>query len=496
MKLGASSDMESMKLGASSDMESMKLGASSDMESMKLGASSDMEGMTLGNLSDMEGMTLGNSSDMESMTLGNLSDDELLYSIESLLGSQRRLTALLLSYLAEVEERRLHLRAACSSMFDFCTRRLGMSEGEAFRRITGARIARQFPEVLSLVEQRKIHLSALCLLRHHLTEENHTELFRDASRKSRRDLEALLAARFPKPDVPSSMRKLPERVACAASPGSHTLPLASSGGSARQALNGAASVVEAAPSQARTESDQSCDEPSRLSRSDQSRNDSSRLSRIEPLSAARYRVEFTIGPELKAKLERSRNLLSHAHPTRDLAAVVERGIDLLLAELEKKKLGKTRRSRPARLGAAEALSRTSSPAASPEVITSAGKRVSVTPAGRPAAISSAGATTKARSGAITRAVRRAVFERDGERCAFVDDAGRRCSARALLELDHLQPSALGGSDETANLRVLCRAHNQLSAELTFGREYIEQRRYLRQRKSRSRSPPARSQVTR
>ena len=69
------------------------------------------------------------------MNLGDLTNDELLSGVERLLGSQRRLTALLLRHLAEVEERRLHLLAACSSMFDFCMSRLGMSEGEVKARI-------------------------------------------------------------------------------------------------------------------------------------------------------------------------------------------------------------------------------------------------------------------------------------------------------------------------------------------------------------------------
>src|SRR4030095_5263278 len=139
------------------------------------------------------------------MNLSDLSDDELLSSIQSLLGSQRRLTALLLRYLSEVEDRRLHLLAASSSMFDFCRPRLGMSEGEAFRRITGARLARRFPVVLSLLESGKLHLSALCLLRDYLTDQNHVALLREASGKSKRDVEALLAAWFPKPDVPSAI---------------------------------------------------------------------------------------------------------------------------------------------------------------------------------------------------------------------------------------------------------------------------------------------------
>jgi 5-methylcytosine-specific restriction endonuclease McrA len=96
---------------------------------------------------------------------------------------------------------------------------------------------------------------------------------------------------------------------------------------------------------------------------------------------------------------------------------------------------------------------------------------------------SATATAKT-SRAVPRAARREVFERDGERCTFVSSVGQRCPARAYLEIDHIRANALGGGDETENLRVYCRAHNRLWAELTFGREHVAESIDLRQRKSR------------
>src|SRR6185503_5712688 len=119
------------------------------------------------------------------MNLSDLTDDELLSGVERLLGSQRRLTALLLRHLAEVEERRLHLLAACSSMFDFCMSRLGMSEVEAYRRVTVSRVARRFPVLLALIDSGKLHLSALCLLSKNLTTQHPIELFREGSGQSR-----------------------------------------------------------------------------------------------------------------------------------------------------------------------------------------------------------------------------------------------------------------------------------------------------------------------
>ena len=142
-----------------------------------------------------------------------LSDDALLCNLESVLGSQRQLLARLLAYLAEVEQRRLHLKAAYSSLFAFCTERLRMSEDEACRRIGAARLARRFPVIFELVESGAVHSSALGELADYLTEDNHQELLREASGKTKRQVQALLAARFPKPDVAPSIRKLPEQTA-------------------------------------------------------------------------------------------------------------------------------------------------------------------------------------------------------------------------------------------------------------------------------------------
>lgn len=63
-----------------------------------------------------------------------------------------------------------------------------------------------------------------------------------------------------------------------------------------------------------------------------------------------------------------------------------------------------------------------------------------------------------------------VWRRDGGRCAFVGSEGIRCGATAWLELDHIVPWALGGrSDDPANVRLLCRAHNQSEARRVFGK---------------------------
>ncbi|MBI5241693.1 MAG: hypothetical protein HY926_14565 [Elusimicrobia bacterium] len=62
---------------------------------------------------------------------------------------------------------------------------------------------------------------------------------------------------------------------------------------------------------------------------------------------------------------------------------------------------------------------------------------------------------------IPKWVRDEVWRRDSGRCAFVSADGWRCGETAWLEFDHIVPFALGGpSNDPANIRLLCRSHNQ------------------------------------
>jgi hypothetical protein len=356
------------------------------------------------------------------MNLANLSNDELLVGIHSLAGQGRQMLARLLAYLGEVEERRLDLQSACSSLFDFCLRRLGMSEDEAYRRVAAARIARSFPVALGMIERGEIHLTGLLMLREHLSPEQGEALLHAAAGKTKSELQHLLAERFPRPDAPSRLQLL-------------TAASASFGEGARSAA-------------------QEIGAPSRRHSSSSPGN----RSRIEPLAPARYRVEFTASAELRDKLQRAADLLRHANPSGDLAVLVERALDTLLPKLEKQRLAKV--TRPVRILRSASPLPSDAPAANASTANAPVKEVP---------------SSSTRPGYVPRAVRRAVLERDGERCAFVDEKGRRCEARTWLELDHRVPRAVGGADDSANLSVRCRAHNGLAAECFFGRGHIERK---------------------
>src|SRR5215472_7647597 len=202
------------------------------------------------------------------MSLANLSDQELLSSLSAVCSEARRLLGRLLLYLIEVEQRRLDLKSACSSLYDFCQRRLYMSESEAVRRIEAARLLKRFPTILGYLERGDIHLTALFLLREHLDETNVDELLTRARGKSKRELQELLAARAPKPDVMTTITEL----------GAPSGP----GNTFSRSSSTSPAPVSAPP-----------------------------RARLEPLSPGRHRLELTISADVRAKLERARNLLAH-----------------------------------------------------------------------------------------------------------------------------------------------------------------------------------------
>lgn len=122
-------------------------------------------------------------------------------SLHAVCADARRLLAKLLVHLNEIEARRLDLKAACPSLYEFCVRRLGMSDGEACRRIAAARLVKRFPSLLPRIESGELNLTSLHLLRHEITEANVEQIVEQASGKSKREVQELVARRSPRSEV-------------------------------------------------------------------------------------------------------------------------------------------------------------------------------------------------------------------------------------------------------------------------------------------------------
>lgn len=332
-------------------------------------------------------------------SMQGLSDDQLLSKVEALAKGEQQATARLIAGLAEVERRRLFLGEGYTSLFTYCIDALHMSEHAAYARIEAARVAQRFPVVLEQLAEGELTLTAVCLLRPVLTPDNCDRLLAAARYKNKHDVEKLVAATRPSADVPAVVRKLP----APRTPDGAPAPLYSV--VASQGL-----PVKPAEHQATTDTPHPAPSP--------------RPPVMAPLAPDRYKIQFTASQGTYDKLQRARALLRHVMPNGDPAAVFDRALDALLAQLERQKMAATHRPR-------------SQP------------------------------TRASHSRHIPAAVRRAVWQRDGARCAFIGTAGR-CDERGFLELHHVVPFADGGEATAENIQLRCRAHNAYEAELHLG----------------------------
>ncbi len=274
----------------------------------------------------------------------------------------------------------------------------------------------------------RLHLSALAKLAPHLREDNAEMLLGRAARRSKRDIELLVAELAPQPDVPSGMRRLPDAPAVRA-------PVSAAesrpdGVSCREVADIAACSTEPGASMGTA--------PALNLASPMTDTSPPRVAAavMAPIAPSRYKVQFTAGPELHDKIERARGLLRHQVPDGDLAVIFDRAMTLLVRKLERVRFAATEAPR---MAAHEA---------------------DPTPSSR----------------RIPDPIKRAVWARDEGRCTFRDRKGQRCPARERLEFHHLVPFGRGGDHSPSNVTLRCAGHNAYQADLDFGAAFMAGKR--------------------
>ena len=248
--------------------------------------------------------------------VSRLSDEALVSTVARMAQSERTASASLISHLGELWARRLHERAGYASLFTYCVSVLHHSESEAYDRMKAAKVARRDPAVLDRLAAGRISLTTIRRLAPHLTRENQAELFALAERKTRREIEMMLARRFPSPPVPSSVRKLP-------APRPAVVPPA-----AAESLVGDSPSASLAPERVFV-----AFTPRPL---------------VLPMAPERFRITFTADTPTHEALEMARDLLRHAIPDGDPAQIFARALEVLVEDLVRKKFAITDRPRLSR----------------------------------------------------------------------------------------------------------------------------------------------------
>src|SRR6478609_1268859 len=287
----------------------------------------------------------------------SLADDQLLAGLASIVLRRNQVTAEFLAYLAELDERQLFLDLGYSSVFEYCVEKLKLCESTAGRHIAAARVCRTHPKAFALVASGTLHASALSLLKKYLTTENAAELFELCMHRSARQVETLLAERFPRPNVRDLVRRLPAQAQPTLNVGSsgHLQPTLNIGGCghAWPALNvagsdraqpaldvgGSAKLGPTGSHSPKSLELQSAPgtEPTRDVLVAPMADEKAKPRRFEPLSADRYGVHFTADGEFCELLDRVRGLAGHRLPSGDLMTVLKRGLEAYERELEKER---------------------------------------------------------------------------------------------------------------------------------------------------------------
>lgn len=316
----------------------------------------------------------------------------LLERVRDAVGRERAATAHLVALISELDAPRLYLGEGYSSLFSYCTQALHYSGHAVYNRIETARASRRFPPILELLACGDVTLTAIRMLAPHLTDVNHHDVLQRARHKSKREIELLIATLQPRLDAPSIVRKVPtSATTMAPTPVTHSQAIA----------DNSTSVAAVAPTRPAL-----------------------RPAEVKPLAPERYKIQFTVSRETYEQLRRAQDLLRHSVPNGDPAAIFGRALRLLLADLERARMGKVEHPRGAR------------------------------------------AATKG-TRHIPAAVKRVVWQRDNGRCAFKGSHGR-CTETGFLEYHHVVPFADGGETSPSNLELRCRAHNQYEADLWCG----------------------------
>ena len=329
-----------------------------------------------------------------------MSHTELLSQTKSLVLKERSLHIRILRHLLEIKSRKLHLKMGFPSLFAYAVKELGYSEGAAYRRIQAMKLCQQVPETAQKIQEGKLSLSSASQL----------QTFFEKKVKQERE-QGVKKSPPPKNSLaPSSPQKESQQLGF--------------------------SLTEKKKLLQEIEGNSTRDTMKVLAQKDSSL--ALPTEKVRHLGGGKVEIRLVVDEECQKRLESLLHLLAHKNPSLSYAEL----LSILSQEALQKHDPMLKKVKKSSLTSPQKLASTKSSLTSPQKLEKEGK-------------------PRTASRHIPSAVRNYVWQRDDGRCNYMNhQTKRRCNSTYMLQIDHVQPFAYGGSSKAENLRIACAVHNQ------------------------------------
>lgn len=337
-------------------------------------------------------------------SLTAISDQQLIDNIQHLCQTERRLTLAILNHLREIEIRRLYVDLKYSSMYEYAIKHLKYSEGQAHRRLSAARLLKEIPEIAESIIDGSLSLTNISKVQSFIRAEKTKDRY--LSKNQKKDIVTSIL-NTPTRDVEKHLLKESSQPQLLAE---------------KFFLKSADSLNELSRGENFIKIEVYFNEPQQMLL-----NDFKSLFAHELKDTSNGSV-FTHALEKSLNKKRKEVGLSIS-PSAPKALVRQRTSTLLPLQQT------TDTNQTSSIGSNHASIEKNPPLRA----------------------------------SISVKTKKSIWQRAQGQCEHVNSSDRqRCLSKIALEIDHIQPVALGGLSDLNNLRLLCQNHNQRRAIKTFG----------------------------
>ena len=365
-----------------------------------------------------------------------ISHKELLSQTKFLVLKERSLHTQILRHLSEIKSRQLHLKMGFSSLFEYAVKELGYSEGAAYRRIQAMKLCQQVPETAQKIQEGKLSLSSASQI----------QTFFEKKVKQEREQKAEKSPPPKNPLTPSSPQKETQQLGF--------------------------SLTEKKKILQEVEGNSTRDTMKLLAQKDPSL--ALPTEKVRYLGGGKVEIRLVVDEGCQKRLESLLHLLAHKNPSLSYAEL----LSILSQEAIQKHDPMLKKVKRSTLTSPQKLASTKLPEEVKSMTTHSrqelegeikklSSEVKKTQkcsepirTTSPQKLEKKGNPTK-ESRYIPSAIKNYVWQRDGGRCNYMNhQTKRQCNSTYMLQVDHIQPFAYGGSSKAENLRLSCAAHNQ------------------------------------